>query len=266
MKITKKSNEEIQGDKDLIKKDREMQVIRKELYWTMTEENYWKYLKKSKKLNRQREVFEKDWVLIIRICENKSNHTNTDTWLVTTVQNSIIEFWDYKEYLFRHKTFNWKNIKSLKFFIQHDNWNYELSVPEEDSKNILEYLIDGKPPIEFNCQSFIHQAKGVKMRWHWENFSIIADKRIMWRRQPNELKAWDCVCMFKAFANNDETYKWVQHFAYYIWSWLFISKFWTTWSLCISNMQEMHNFYGTREFVSMAPNPNHEDTPTINNK
>lgn len=155
-------------------------------------------------------------------------------------------------------------IQWLKIVLQHDNGSDEIDIPELDKSNILQYLIEWKPPIEFDCQSFIHKAKWLKMRTHWENFAIIADKRMMEKVNINELKSWDCVCTFKYFSNNNTTFNQVQHFAYYLWNWLFLSKFWTTGNLTICTMQEMHNFYWTKEFVRMKPNSNHEDNKKIN--
>lgn len=264
MLIRNKTKEEIQSDVAMVKKDITMGVLRDELYWALWKKNYPKYLSKTKKLEKQRNLFEKQWILILRICENKIGNFNQPAWIKTTAANTIIEFWDYKEYLHLHKKFEQWKIKDLKFLIQHDNWNYELNIPDADRTYMLQYLIEGTPPIEFDCQSFIHKSKGVKMRWHWENFSIITNKWIMEKKQPNKLDPWDCVCMFKRFSNNDSTYNWVQHFAYYIWNGLFISKFWTEGALSISNLQEMHNFYWTKEFVSMRPNPNHEDSKIHN--
>lgn len=259
MFIRKKTDEEIRKDVCATKRDIKMGVLRDDLYWALTRSSYPKYLKKNKILQKQRNLFEKDWVLVLRVCQNKLNSNNTTTWMHSTVANTIIEFWKYKQYLHLHKKLVQKDIKDLKILIQHDNGSYEIDIPAADKNNMLTYLIDGVPPVEFDCQSFIHAVKWVKMRQHGENISILPNKWCMYEKKINELRSWDCVCLFKYFENQRSTYGKVQHFAYYLWNGLFISKFWANGSVCISSLQEMHDFYWTKEFVYMSPNTFHED-------
>ena len=264
MSIREKTPIELASDKDMVLDDIFMGTIRNDLHWALTHETYHKYLNKSKKINKQREIFEKDGTLVLRIWQNKVINNNFN-WTSSTGANTLIEFWEYKKYLHAHKNLKHKEIKDLRILVQHDNGSYELDIPNFDKRHMLQFLIDGIPPIEFDCQSFIHTMKWVKMRSHSDNGSILPNKRRMDKVTLNSLKPWDCICLFNHFSHNDLKYNWVKHFAYCLWNGLFISKFWMGGHIVITNLQEMHNFYGTKEFVSMTPNPNHEDVTNIYN-
>ncbi len=215
MNIQRKSKERIDAEALMLKSDVDMEIIRSDLYWTLNENTYPKYLRKWVKLRNQREKDFSDWVLTLRICPNKHTSIHSDSKVSTTVSNVVVEFWWYKKHLHHHdslktkddnsklniwiqigdfvknalsmkpKINNWgggetiHSIQWLKIVLQHDNGSDEMDIPELDKSNILQYLIEWKPPIELDCQSFIHKAKWLKMRTNWENFSIIADKRMM---------------------------------------------------------------------------------------
>jgi hypothetical protein len=282
MLIRKKTNDEISHDVNSVKKDIEMGIIRDDLYWPIKPKNsiktiikgdiYWvfkapnypKYLRINKKIEKQRTLFENKWILTLRICQDKVPTKNISTWSRVMVSKTIIEFWDYKEYLHLHNSLEKWDIKDLKILVQHDFWSYELDIPSPDRSGMLQYFIEWKPPIDFDCQSFVHKIKWVKMRSHTDNFSIIANKWIMEKKPINELHSGDCICLFDYFSNQDCSFNWVKHFAYYIWNGLFISKLWTGGSIAVLTLPEMHSFYETKQFVSMTPNSFHEDV--IHNK
>lgn len=236
-----------------------MGIIRDDLYWELNKKTYPKHLTKSKQLKQQRNIYEQDWTLVLRICESKINTIHKTKWITSTASNVIVEFWEYQEYLSLHQHLLTKKIKDLKVLIQHDNWTYELHLPKEDTQRILSYLIEGAPPQGFDCQRFVHKIKWLPMNEDNGNYSIITKNWIMKKEWINNLKAGDCICMFNYFSDNDTKYHWVQHFAYYLWNWLFISKLWHKWGICVSNLQEMHNFYWTKEFISLIPNPKYTD-------
>lgn len=264
MKIREKTQEELQEDRNMVKKDISMHIIKGRLYDNLSSKKYVEFLRKSKKLNKQRDIFEKEWTLALRITGQKvrahSNSLDKDHFFPRVV----VEFSDYKKYLHFHKKLEKWEIKNLKLFIESNEGSSELDIPDADKNGLLKYLVDGEPPIDFDCQSFIHQMKNVKMRSHTENYAIIANKWLMEQCDIEHLKPWACICMFKNFSDNYRTYNGVSHFAYYLWKWLFISKLWMWGYVAINTIEELNKLYSTKEFVQMIPNPNHEDVKIHN--
>lgn len=97
MNIERKSKERIDKEVLMVKSDVDMEIIRPDLYWTLNENTYPKYLRKWVKLRNQREKDFTDWVLTLRICLNKHTSVHLDTKVSTTVSNVVVEFWWYKK-------------------------------------------------------------------------------------------------------------------------------------------------------------------------
>lgn len=266
MQVRKKTQEELKEDKDMVKKDITMGTVSGKLYKNLSSEKYAEFLRKSKKLNKQRDVFEKEWTLALRITGHKVTGHSHDLEKDFFSSKVVVELGDYKKYLHLHKSLKKWEIKNLKLFIESNEGSDELNIPDVDKNGLLKYIIDGKPPIDFDCQSFIHQMKNVKMRTHTENIAILANKWLMEQRDRDHLKPWACIFMFDHFSNNYRTYNGLKHFAYYLWKGLFISKLWPKGYVAISTLDELNDLYGSKEFVEMIPNPDHEDVKIHNPK
>lgn len=264
MQIRKKTKEELNQDIDMVEKDISMGMVSGELLDSLSLPKYVEFLRKSKKLNKQRDVFEKEWTLALRITGHKICGYAEDRKKECFSSRVIVEFGDYKKNLNLHEKIEKWEIKNLKIFIESNEGSSELNIPEADKNGLLQYIVDGKSPIDFDCQSFIHQMKNVKMMAHAENWSIISDKWLMEQCDIKYLKPWACIGMFDYFSNNWSTYNGLKHFAYYLWKGLFISKLWDEWYIAITTLQELNDMYDTKEFVQMIPNPNHEDVKIHN--
>lgn len=247
----------------MVKQDIDLGIVNGELCENLSLSKYAEFLRKSKKLKKQRDVFEKEWTLVLRITGRKISGYDEDTEKDFFISNVIVEFGDYKEHFHLHEKIEKWEIKNLKILIESNEGSTELDIPDTDKTGLLKYIIDGKPPMDFDCQSFVHAMKNIKMRIHTENWSIIADKWLMEQCDIDHLKPWACICMFDHFSNNYRTYNGVKHFAYYLWKGLFISKLWQSY-VAITTLQELNDMYDTKEFVQMIPNPNHEDVKIHN--
>lgn len=261
--IRKKTKEELNQDIDMIEKDISMGVVSGQLLDSLSLSKYAEFLRKSKKLNKQRDVFEKEWTLALRITGHKICSYVEDRKKECFSSRVIVEFGEYKKNFDLHEKIEKWEIKNLKIFIESNEGSSELNVPEADKNGLLKYIVDGKPPMGFDCQSFVHAMKNIKMRPHTENWSIMANKWLMEQCDIDHLKPWACICMFDHFSDNYSTYNGVKHFAYYLWKGLFISKLWQSY-VAITTLQELNDMYATKEFVQMIPNPNHEDVKIHN--
>lgn len=253
MIIRNKTKEEIEKNISDIQSDFKMGIFGDDLCWVLNYSNYVDYLKKSKVLQKERRFFEREWVLVLRVCERKIPSYNKSRGRTATVFNCVLELWDYKQYLHIHDSFDYKKIKDLKILVQCGDGSYELKIPDLDKNNMLNYLVDGAPPIKFDCQSFVKKIKWMKFRWGLEKSSNMLDKWNVLQKTVSSLDPWDCVCLFDSFLNWNSFWSWFSHFAYYIWDWFFISKLWNCWPIVVATLQQMHDFYWTKEFVCVAP-------------
>ncbi len=277
MHIRKKTEEELKADKNMVEKDIAMGVVSGNLYDNLSSEKYAEFLRKSKKLNYQRAAFEKEWTLALRITEHKVHKHSNSLKKDYIVSKVVVEMGDYKRYLHLHNKIEKWEIKNLKLLIESNEGSSEVTIPDADKNGLLRYIVEGKPPIDFDCQSFIHRMRDVKMRPNIENFGILASKRLMEKCDIEHLKPWDCICMFDRVSKNKYKKSWncickfdnltnkygvyngVQHFAYYLWKWLFISKLWVKGCIAITTLEELNDLYSTKELAKMTPNPDHED-------
>ncbi len=249
MKIRAKSDLEIRKDLEMIHDNQKMRIFWEDLYWVLDEKSYPMYLKKNKKFTKETIVQEKNWILTIRINRNKINTIHQINRTISTAANTIIQFWPYKEHLYKHHILKDPKIKDLQIVI--DEKNCVAKIPEWDKKNLLEYFKNKNEQENFDCKSFIYMIKNIKEEN--KEASDITKNWTLKRKQESALEIGECICLFEHSSKDDSLYYGIKHFAYYIWWWLFISKYGKKWCVHISTLEEMHTFYWTKDFVSMNP-------------
>ncbi len=222
----------------------------KSLFWELSSDNFVDYLKQKRKVDKQRSIYYEKGSLVLRVCLDAID-INNGRGVHSSVFNTMIEFWNYQQELHLHQNlYNWK-VKSFTILLYKDSSFQELNIPIDDQQRILKYLIDGKPPYKFDCQAFIRAAKWLekgpfKQKFPWK-LSL---------KTESELFSGDCIYLFNSTPNKYPE-KDIKHFAYYLWEWLYISKFGDDGPLFICTLQQMHKFYETTEFgVMTVPDKN----------
>lgn len=253
MNIRYKTPQEIHTDISHVSKDITLWTSRQDLLGVLSEKNYASYLRNTKQLAKERSIYKENWILVLRILDDYLPIKHTKTWNTAELYKTIIQFGDYQESLYLHDMIQDPGIKILKIIIQWNTKTQELNLPLPDKRNILNYLIKGQPPIPFDCKAFVHKIKWVNIpEWSFTNTWSFEEK------QEQDLKPGDSVFLFDYFWENHREYHNVRHFAYYLWHGLYLSKFWFKGALWVATLEEMHTFYGTKEFITMSPKEDKE--------
>lgn len=83
----------------------------------------------------------------------------------------------------------------------------------------------------FDCWAFVRYMYWVESFDEYE-YNKISDVQ-------NDIKSWDIIYFNQIYDRDNEGvpfHGWIHHYAIYIWWWLYLSKFWPSWSLEISDI------------------------------
>ena len=142
------------------------------------------------------------------------------------------------------------DILKLIYFKAKQNKEKELKLNKSDLNRLLSYLKYEKevkeeykrPNYKFDCHSFTHYIKWITQEddlnldnWNFEEVKRLKDisKIIKWGNilhtiWINKFKNWE-------FQN-------IEHVAFYLWEWLYLSKFWDM-NLMVTNLTQMKKNY-----------------------
>jgi hypothetical protein len=116
-------------------------------------------LRKSKQLQKQRNIYERDGILVLRAVDKNFLVVIPTSSEPIELPATIIESGDYVQRLHIHKNIKNGKINDLKIFSHYSDDAHELPIPSEDRKNIITYLRDGQPFPDFDCKQFLHDIK-----------------------------------------------------------------------------------------------------------
>lgn len=170
----------------------------------------------------------------------------TVKWKDSTVANSLIEFWEYRNRLHLHKDIQDPDINNLQIIVSHEWVNHKIKIPVNDKTRIMKYLISGELK-NVNCKEFIYKTK-------WVDTQL--DIKDWWKskvKSEDKLVAGECIAMFEYFGERWQSST-VRHYAYYLGGGLYLSKYWPCWAISVATLAEMHQFYWTKKFMSLVPN------------
>ncbi len=253
MNIWKKTGADIAGEIRMVEIDFQSWTINSDLLWALTPENYATYLHRSKQLRKQRNIFERDGILVLRAVDKRFLAVRHLSQHPIELPATIIELGDYAQRLHIHENIKNGKINDLKIFSHYNDEVFELPIPPEDRRNIIVYLRDGEPFPDFDCKHFLHDIKWMNSIENLYGSRLNASQWRLSKKNPSKLVPGECVMLVSELHPNHLRAEDIQHYAYYLWDGLYISKFWRDWGICITSLEKMHEFFWTKEFLCMKP-------------